>query len=184
MFFFVPFLHFYQTFCSWCKHCSDLRAPGRGWESRRQSPQKVWCSAFCFDELVFKQFFNLTKYFVPFTLVCDIAQTVNTPLALQNKLTISISTEGLKWGGGWGNSPLCLWIHYFLHARTLCRQVADNMWAVCKQYQMNDSLKGVLHPYQKLTCLVGYLKIINTFLKNNISDASDSKMSKELKNDI
>ena len=29
-------------------------------------------------------------------------------------------------------------------------------------------LKGVLHPNQKLTCFVLYLKIINIFLKNNI----------------
>ena len=29
-------------------------------------------------------------------------------------------------------------------------------------------IKGVLHPNQKLTCFVLYLKIINTFLKNNI----------------
>ena len=29
-------------------------------------------------------------------------------------------------------------------------------------------LKGVLHPIQKFACFVLYLKIINTFLKNDI----------------
>ena len=31
-----------------------------------------------------------------------------------------------------------------------------------------QSLKGELHPDQKSACFVLYLKIINTFLKNNI----------------
>ena len=33
---------------------------------------------------------------------------------------------------------------------------------------LDKSLKGVMHPNQKLACFVCYLKIINTFLKNNI----------------
>ena len=41
---------------------------------------------------------------------------------------------------------------------------------------------GYYTPNQKLACFVLYLKIINTFLKNNI--ASHSKLSKELKNSI
>ena len=53
-----------------------------------------------------------------------------------------------------------------------------NLW-----FEVQFSLKGVLHPNQKLVCFVLYLKIINTFLKNNIH-ASYSKLSKELKNGI
>ena len=44
-------------------------------------------------------------------------------------------------------------------------------------------MKGVLYLLpQKLTCFVLYLKIINTFLKNNI--CTFSKLFKELKNGI
>ena len=41
--------------------------------------------------------------------------------------------------------------------------------------------RGCYTPNQKLACFVLYVKIINTFLKNN---ASGSKLSKELKNGI
>ena len=44
-------------------------------------------------------------------------------------------------------------------------------------------LRGYCTPYQKLACFVLYLKIINTFLKNNIY-ASHGKLSKELKHYI
>ena len=43
-------------------------------------------------------------------------------------------------------------------------------------------LIGVLHPNQKLACFVLYLKIINTFLKNNMHPIK--KLSKELKSSI
>ena len=39
-----------------------------------------------------------------------------------------------------------------------------------KTNTINGMLKGVLHPLLnlKLACFVSYLKIINTFMKNNI----------------
>ena len=50
-------------------------------------------------------------------------------------------------------------------------------WTVSMLYR----IKGELHLNQKLACFVLYLKVIHTSLKMN---ASDSKLSKELKNSI
>ena len=47
---------------------------------------------------------------------------------------------------------------------------------------LHDSIKGVLHPNQKLACFVLYLKINNTFLKTNIMDLI--VLPKELKHSI
>ena len=43
-------------------------------------------------------------------------------------------------------------------------------------------LRGYSTSYPQLACFVFYLKIIDTFLKDNIGHASYSKLSKELKN--
>ena len=50
----------------------------------------------------------------------------------------------------------------------------------------NLYLRGYYTPYQKLTCFVLYLKIINTIVKNNIHMhlISYSKLSKKFKNNI
>ena len=47
----------------------------------------------------------------------------------------------------------------------------------------NVSKGGTAPPTSKLACIVFYLKIINTFLKNDIYE-SFSKFSKDLKNSI
>ena len=43
-------------------------------------------------------------------------------------------------------------------------------------------VRGVLHPNLKLACFVSYLQIINTFFWKIMYNASQSKLSKELKN--
>ena len=47
-----------------------------------------------------------------------------------------------------------------------------------------DPLRGYCTSYSKLACFVLYLKIVNTFLKNNICIFCTSKLYKELKNGI
>ena len=52
-----------------------------------------------------------------------------------------------------------------------------NSYSICNF----ETLRGTAPPTQKLACFMLYLKIINIFLKYNISYASYSNLSKELK---
>ena len=56
------------------------------------------------------------------------------------------------------------------HIKTIIQNVksVDNIYFSCTFYQQKYVLRGYCTSYQKLACFVLYLKIINTFLKNNI----------------